>query len=404
MGKSSHEEEDGLLESLGAAPELEIASAHSAREERIIAGFEDIQRFVDEHGRVPKHGESRDIFERLYAVRLDRIRALPECRSVVEPLDRQGLLTADPSAAMDAVAELSDDELLAELGVDDASGTDLTELKHVRSAADKRAAEDIANREKCEDFDSFRPLFEKVQRELDNGARGTRRFERKSEIEAGRFYILSGQKAYVASMSELYINESGNRDARLRVIYDNATESNLLMRSLQKALQQDPTGRRITEQSLGPLFGDRVKDESGKPSGTIYVLRSNLDHPFVREHREIMHKIGVTAGDVDRRVGDTMVDPTYLMGETETVAVYHLFELNQHRFETLIHRIFASARLDIEIPDRFGNAVRPKEWYLVPLFVIDEAIERFRDGSIVDYVYDRRAAMLARVSNEVADS
>lgn len=388
MAKKFTDEDDDILSELGVEVESGTTSAHSAREERIIAGFEEIQRFVDEHGRVPQHGESRDIFERLYAVRLDRIRALPECRTVVESLDRQGLL-ADTVPLMSEVDALDDDALLAELGVDPDSSSDITDLKHVRSAADKRAAEEIANRERCEDFETFRPLFEKVQRELDNGARGTRRFERKSEIEQGRFYILSGQKAYVASMGELYVNESGNRDARLRVIYDNGTESNLLMRSLQKALQQDPTGRRITEDSLGPLFGgDRVKDDAGTPSGTIYVLRSNLDHPFVKANREIMHKIGVTGNDVDRRVGDTMVDPTYLMGEVEVVAVYQLFDLNRTKLETLIHRLFASARVDIEIPDRFGNVVRPKEWYLVPLFVIDEAIERFKDGSIVRFVYD----------------
>lgn len=388
MAKKFTDEDDDILSELGVEVEIGTTSAHSAREERVIAGFEEIQRFVDEHGRVPQHGESRDIFERLYAVRLDRIRALPECRTVVESLDRQGLM-ADTVPWMSEVDALDDDALLAELGVDPDSSSDITELKHVRSAADKRAAEEIANRERCEDFETFRPLFEKVQRELDNGARGTRRFERKSEIEQGRFYILSGQKAYVASMGELYVNESGNRDARLRVIYDNGTESNLLMRSLQKALQQDPTGRRITEESLGPLFGgDRVKDDAGTPSGTIYVLRSNLDHPFVKANREIMHKIGVTGNDVDRRVGDTMVDPTYLMGEVEVVAVYQLFDLNRTKLETLIHRLFASARVDIEIPDRFGNVVRPKEWYLVPLFVIDEAIERFKDGSIVRFVYD----------------
>lgn len=328
--------------------------------------------------------------------RLDRIRMLPECRSVVEPIDRQGLLTAEFTAATDDVDTLDDDALLQELGVDAEESTGITELRHVRSTSEKRAAEEIANRQRCEDFETFRPAFEKVQRELQDGLRGTRRFERKSEIEQGRFYIISGQKAYVAAMQEPFINESGNRDARLRVVFDNGTESNLLMRSLQKALQQDESGRRVTETSLGPLFGDRVKEDLS-PSGTIYVLRSNLDHPFVNEHRQVLHKIGVTGNNVDRRVGDTMVDHTYLMGEVEVVASYQLFDLNRSKLETLIQRLFAPARLDIEIPDRFGNRVRTKEWYLVPLFVIDEAIGRFKDGSIVNFAYDKNAARLVEV-------
>ena len=69
------------------------------REERIIAGFEEIQRFVEKHGRAPQHGEDRDIFERLYAVRLDRLRALEECRSLLAPLDHQGLLAGAETVA-----------------------------------------------------------------------------------------------------------------------------------------------------------------------------------------------------------------------------------------------------------------------------------------------------------------
>jgi hypothetical protein len=93
----------------------------------------------------------------------------------------------------------------------------ITELRHVRSSAEKRAAEEIANRERCEDFDTFKPLFEQVQKELDTGSRETRPFERKSEIEQGRFFILGGQKAYIAEVGELFTQEYGDRDARLRV-------------------------------------------------------------------------------------------------------------------------------------------------------------------------------------------
>ena len=74
-----------------AQPEKKVG--RTVRDERIIAGFEEIQRFVDEHGYEPRHGEDHDIFERLYAVRLDRLRVLDECRSLLAPLDRQELLT-----------------------------------------------------------------------------------------------------------------------------------------------------------------------------------------------------------------------------------------------------------------------------------------------------------------------
>jgi hypothetical protein len=395
VAKGFTDEDDALLAELGVEAEAKKESSRTPREERIIAGFEEIQRFVEQHGRAPQHGEDRDIFERLYAVRLDRLRELADCRAVIEPLDHQGLLVDAQPASVRVPDDIDDDELLAQLGVDDATPGDITELRHVRSVADKRAAEEIANRQRCEDFDDFKPLFEQVQKELGAGLRQTRRFERKSEIAPGRFYILGGQKAYVATMEQPTVNEHGNIDARLRVIFDNGTESNLLMRSLQKALQQDPAGRRIVELSAGPLFSDQ-NEEGDEASGIVYVLRSKSDHPAVAAHRDVLHKIGVTGGDIARRLANAKLDPTFLMAEVEVVATYELFNINRTRLENLIHRIFGPARLDIEIKDRFGQPVIPREWFLVPLFVIDEAIEKIRDGTITGYVYDPKSARLVQ--------
>lgn len=304
-----------------------------------------------------------------------------------------GLLAGAKPAPLSALEEFDDDELLAQLGVDGAATADITELRHVRSIAEKRAAEEIANRQRCEDFDRFKPLFEQVQKELGAGLRQTRRFERKSEIAPGRFYILGGQKAYIAGMEEPFTNEQGKLDARLRVIFDNGTESNLLMRSLQKALQQDPAGRRIIDSSAGPLFADQ-NEEGDEASGVIYVLRSKSDHPVVAAHRDVLHKIGVTGGDVVRRIANARLDPTFLMADVEIVATYELYNISRSRLENLIHRVFDPARLDIEIKDRFGQPVIPREWFLVPLFVVDEAVDRIKDGTISGYRYDTKAAAL----------
>jgi hypothetical protein len=385
---------DELRAELEEYAQPEKKGGRSAREERIIAGFEEIQRFVDEEGRAPLHGEDRDIFERLYAVRLDRLRKLEECRTLLLPLDRQGLLAT--AEAGDTEEDISDEELLAEL--EGAAGAaDIKDLRHVRTSAEKKAAEEIANRQVCEDFDQFRPLFDQVQRELDAGVRQTRRFERKSEIEAGRFYVLGGQKAYVAQMGEQVANEHGNIDARLRVIFDNGTESNLLMRSLQKALQQEPNGRRIVEPSAGPLFSDESED-GDEASGTVYVLRSKSNHPVVAANRDVVHKIGVTGGDLSRRFTNVELDPTFLMAGVEVVTTYKLYNINRTRLENVIHRVFDRARLNIEVNDRFGHPVVPKEWFLVPRFVIDEVVDRIKDGTITTYIYDPARAALVQTA------
>ena len=75
-----------------------------------------------------------------------------------------------------------------------------------------------------------------------------------------------------------------------------------------------------------------------------------------------------------------------------------LFNINRTKLENLIHRVFAPAQLDVEIKDRFGNPVTPREWFLVPVFVVDEAVERIKDGTITKYVYDPKSARLVQIN------
>lgn len=385
--------DDDLLAELGAAPEAKKQSARTAREERIIAGFEDIVRFREEQGRLPQHGDERDIFERLYAVRLDRLRAQEDCRTLLEPFDRYGLLATPPDASNDD--EMDDDALLAELGMEPVGDVDLTELTHVRPRAEVRAAEEVADRTPCVDFETFKPLFARVKEDLDRAARETRLFGEDATIRKGEFFILGGQIAYVADMGETIKAPNGEYDARLRVIYSNGTESNLLRRSLQRALYKDDAGRRITDPNAGPLFGSAAED-ADLESGTIYVLRSKSDHPDVVAHRDLIHKVGVTGGTVESRIAQAALDSTYLLADVDVVATYKLFNINRSRLENVLHRVLSPARLDLTINDRFGNPVKPKEWYLVPLHVIDEVVEKVKDGSITEFKYDPNNAQLIR--------
>jgi hypothetical protein len=192
-------------------------------------------------------------------------------------------------------------------------------------------------------------------------------------------------------MGETIKMQTGHNDARLRVIIGNGTESNLLLRSLQKALWKDETGRRLTNADMGPLFVDHSGADDIE-SGTIYVLRSQSTHPFVVEHRELIHKIGVTGGKVDARISGAEKDSTYLLAGVEVIATYKLHNINRVKMENLFHRIFSNAQIDISIDDRFGNPVRPREWFLVPLQVINEAVQRVKDGSISDFIYDIKTA------------
>ncbi len=383
-----------LLGALGVEAAPEESGGRTAKEQRIIAGFEEIERFVAEHGRAPQHGEDRDIFERLYAVRLDRMRALPECREALRGLDGRGLLdAADQRGIGVANEELTDDDLLASLGAEPAAGDDVTSLVHVRSREEIRAAEEIAKRTPCADFADFKPVFERVQRELQTGERHTIKYQDYADVRKGHLFILDGQKVVVASVGERFVGEHGRPDRRLRVVYDNGTESDLLLRSLQRALNKDKGSRRITELGAGPLFSE-IEEEADLATGYIYVLRSQSDNPFVAEFRSLIHKIGFTGGDVKSRVANARKDPTYLLADVEIVATYKLANVNRKALEALLHKFFSAARLDLKLKDRFGSHVEPREWFLLTLPVIDEAIKRIKDGTIGGFRYDPESAGL----------
>ena len=176
------------------------------------------------------------------------------------------------------------------------------------------------------------------------------------------------------------------------------SESDVLLRSLQRALHRYEAGRRA---AAGPLFVGESED-GDLASGTIYVLRSKSDNPVVASNRDVLHKIGVTDGKIETRIANAKLDPTFLMADVEIVATYKLSNINRAKLENLIHRIFDPARLDIGIKDRFGNRITPREWFLVPVFVIDEGVERIKDGTITSYRYNPKTASLIRLQTRMA--
>lgn len=393
MAERVTDEDLNLLDELGVETAAASTGGRTPREQRIIAGFEEIVRFYDEHGRAPGNDPDADIFEKIYSVRLDRIRQSLECLELVRDMDTHGLLKTPPESPMVREdAANFDAELLAELGVDDQPAeSDITQLTHVRSREEIRAAEEVAQRTPCSDFEFFEPVFKKVQMDLESGGRTTVKFQENAEVSEGELFILHGQKVYVAKVGEKETNYYGRPDCRLRLIYDNGTEGDLLLRSFQRALYKDKASRRISTPDHGPLFSQQ-EDDGDSHSGYIYVLRSRSDHPFISANREVIHKIGVTGGEVKRRIANAKKDPTFLLAEVEIMETYKLANIDRGRLERLLHRFLAPARLDLELKDRFDFGVEPQEWFLAPLPVIREVIERLMDGSIENCRYDPETA------------
>ena len=382
-----------LLNELGV--DLEIKKHHSLTpaQEHIISDFEEVQRFYEEFKRLPQNQEGRDIFERLYAVRLNQICENEECLSLLKSLDYQDLISTNALKDDNITHQVIDDsELLSKLGIDEEL-KEITELKNVRSSQERRLAEEFANREICENFSSYKLIFQEVIKDINNGQREIIKLKQRPEIKSGQFFILGGQYTYVENVGEIFMQEYGISDARLYLIFDNGTESRMLMRSFQKALAIDESSRVITEKNLGPLFAN-TKTNQDVLTGTIYVLRSKSNIPFIEENRNLIHKIGFTTNTIQKRIANAKLDPTFLMADVETVASYQLYNIKGSKFESLIQKIFSNAKLKIKINDRFGNAVSPEEWFLVPLDVIKDAIQKIIEGTITKYIYDPSLAKM----------
>lgn len=395
--------DDDLLSELGIdlAPVKQVT--YTAKEERLISGFEEIIQFYEINQRIPSNSNNADIFERLYAVRLDQLRKLPEAMSLLEDFDQHNLLKSTTSEPSD-MSELEDDDLLSELGIEIEDEHNILVLNNVRSSDERKEAELIGKQKVCEDFEVFKPLFDQIQKDLDIGTRYTKRYGKNNVLEKNDWFILNGQLVYIAEITEYFETSDGHLDARTRLIYSNGTESNILMRSLTKALYKDEAGRRVlVTNNAGPLFSSTNLSEQDTDievkSGSIYVLRSLSDNEFIKANKHVLHKIGVTTGKVNQRITEARKDSTYLLADVELVATYSLPEnIVPQKLEKLIHKILQSAQLDIVIEDRFGNPVKPKEWFLVSLNIINDIIDHIKNGSIETVYYDAEKAQLISTS------
>ena len=260
----------------------------------------------------------------------------------------------------------------------------------VRKAPDE--ADSVAKRKKCLDFDRFEHLFKTKHAELVDGTMQIASFKGLRTVTEGRFFVLNGVMLFVAEVGEtreMIVGGKPEQKQRLRVIFENGTESSMYRQSLSiRLFEQD--GQAIVQTGLSD---DEEVLEGDTASGNIYVLRSLSADPQIAELKNL-HKIGFTRGSVEARIKNAETSPTYLMAPVEVVADYRTYNLRASALENLLHRVFADVRLDLTQADRKGRNYDPSEWYVAPLSVIDQAIDLIISGDIVSYFYDREAQRL----------
>ncbi|TPL47998.1 GIY-YIG nuclease family protein [Mesorhizobium sp. B2-4-2] len=390
----SSEDHDGLLDVKPAT------SAASSDASRITHDFEELNRFIDQYGYVPGEGPSDrkpSVKERVLSMRLKGYRDNRHIAAQLTAHDRHGLLADETATAYEpaSVEEILglDDELL------NTASEDIFHLRHARPRAAR--PDKVSERKPAKDFQIFKPLFDACVADLVSGKRKSIKFANEQEINAGEFFILNGIMVYVAEVNDPHFR-NGKRNARLRLIFENGTEGENLLRSLATELYKDPSGRRISSPEAGPLFGTEPATESvaapkGRVTGCIYVVRSLSAAPEIVKLDGHLFKIGFTTGPFEERIRMAKDDPTFLLAPVHPVRTYDAIDLNANKFENLLHRFFGEVRLNIEIMDRFGRPFKPKEWFLLPLSVIEQAIPMLLDGSILHYRYDSKAGVILPV-------
>ncbi|PTR28491.1 T5orf172 domain-containing protein [Luteibacter sp. OK325] len=363
-----------------------VRAAAGDDKSRLFEAFEEICQFIDAHGHVPGEGAAsgrislseRRLKERLRVYRADQ--AMFERLSAV---DRHGLLEGIRAQTVpQSLDDLLDEPLL------DSPEPDIFVRRHavLRGAQPDR----ISARIPCSEFEKFAPLFKQCTADLISGVRQSKRFANEQEIDVGQFFILRGVMVYVAEVNEPHVR-NGKRNARLRLIFDNGTEGQNLLRSLATELYKDPSGRRISSASIGPLFeaaasGAMAPDSLGV--GRVYVARSMSPDPKIASLDGRLYKIGVTTGSVADRVRGAASDPTFLFAPVRVIREFEVLNFDPIRLEAILHRFFSSARLAIDIPGHFGKPFHPKEWFLIDLAVIDQVIPLIVKGELSGSYYD----------------
>lgn len=376
---------------LGLLAKRSAGASKSTEEEIALGQFEAINAFIDEHHVLPgstEDGREPGLSEYSLEAHLETFRSSEAFRASLAPYDRHGLLGGEPATApptnMKELIE-RDHPLLHD------PSDHIFDLRHVAAPADSKATPDeVARRRPCENFADYEPIFNALRSDLSSGKRITKRFEREGSIVPGAVFILNGIMGYVADVNAPH-RRGKEPDARIRVIFDNGMESNHLLRSFARVLYEDDNGRQIIESApsvSGPLFTGEA--EQGHPddkrTGNIYVVESLSPDPNVLTLRGRLYKIGFTTRPVEERLANVEADPTFLLAPVRIVTVFETVNLNPQKLEALIHQFFTHARLQVDV--LLGRTVSPREWFVVPLELVREAISRMLDGTIVNYRYD----------------
>lgn len=370
-------------------------AAAGSEDQRLITTLQAIASHVERQGEEPSQDDD-DLAVASLGRSLAAFRRSAETCALLAKHDRLGLLQqqdAPPPPGPEAVTSLEDIWASDDLGLlgDDDDTASIFDLTHVPSTSEREMPDDIAQRTHCDDFYRFEGLFEQVRDEIRTGDAEVLRFQKESQIDRGDLFVVNGMLCLVDDVGEDE-SDKGRYNPRLRVVFDNGTESNLLLRSLARALYKDDVGRRILRRdaTFDAMQGISHHD---KRTGVIYILRSLSDAPALSGIRHL-HKIGYTEKSLDARLAGAEKQQTYLEAPVKVVASFDCYNLDPRRFERLVHAMLYQQRVNVTLRDRRGNTYRPQEWFDVELDTARDMVKRIVDGTITQYRLDNTTGRL----------
>ena len=357
-------------------------------DERLVAAFQELNDFYEKNNREPEQGcgiQEHQLFSRLKSLRENPLKI-----EMLKAHDKFGFLDYEQKQ-INSLNDILNDDTLGLLD-DDSEG--LFEFKHIKEHDERASADFVARRKPCKDFDKYEADFKEVQKDLSNGKRNLIAFK-EEYLRASAFYVHNGVLLLLENVDfekEVQEFKSGSRvrkDGRTRVIFENGTESNMLYRSLYKALLAN--GKAVSENidKINESFIEKFSNitDEDEEAGFIYILKSKSEKQEIREIQHL-YKIGFSKIMVEDRIKNANQDPTYLMAEVRIVMAYKCYNMNPQKLEQLLHNFFGNSCLNIDVFDKIGNRHTPREWFIAPLDIIEESIHLIISGDIVKYSYD----------------
>ncbi len=366
-------------------------------EDRIIDEFEEINLFIDKNKREPSKSSMSE-FSLL--AKLNNFRKDENKKKVLKAFDRHHLL-----GYVEIDLPTLDDILEDDLGILDTdskpnSNDDIFTYRHIPKESDRAKTDFVAKRKTLteKEFAPYEKMFHQVHQEIKEGKRRIVEFkDAESHLYEDRFYIIDGVMIYLESVDfdfdrdgqNLSINTTRRKDGRTRTIFENGTLSNMYYRSVGKAIYNG--GRKMISElneAQPDLFINPNKiTETDQETGYLYILKSKSTHPDIQDIVNL-HKIGFTRTRVEERIKNAKNEATYLYADVEMIANYKIINRNAEKLEKILHKLFAEVCLDVELTNEKGQHLDPREWFVVPFAVIDEAIQLIMNENIVNYRYD----------------